>query len=75
MMLLFGTLGMTLPASTRPLAIIDGRMHFVGDVIQRWTLVEVRPRAVVLQSPSQERLVVEMPLLLRAVAIPSGNAP
>ena len=67
--------GMTLPGSTRPLAIIDGRLRFVGETIQGWTLAEVRPRAVVLQSPAEERLVVEMPVHLRAVVIPHGNAP
>jgi hypothetical protein len=67
--------GLTLPASTRPLAVIDGSMRFVGETIQGWTLAEVRPRAVVLQSPSEERLVVEMPVHLRVVTVPATDAP
>jgi hypothetical protein len=68
-------LGMTMPGSTRPLAIIDGRMRFVGEAIQGWTLAEVRPRAVVLQSPAEERLVVEMLVHLPTVVVPPGHAP
>ncbi|MHC5209511.1 MAG: hypothetical protein ACYTG2_02190 [Planctomycetota bacterium] len=68
-------LGMTLPGTMRPLAVIDGQMRFVGEIIQGWTLAEIRPRAVVLQSPAEERLVVEMPLHLRSIAVPPGNVP
>jgi len=66
---------MTMPGNTRPLAIIDGRLHFVGQDVQGWKLAEIRPRAVVLQSPAEERLVIEMPVQLRAVVIPPGNTP
>lgn len=69
------SLGMTMPGNTRPLAIIDGRLHFVGQDVQGWKLAEIRPRAVVLQSPAEERLVIEMPVQLRAVVIPPGNTP
>ena len=71
-------LGITIPGGDRPLAVIDGELHFVGDLVQGWTLESVQPRSVVLRSPAQEQLVVEMPLfhreLLPAAAVPEGSA-
>jgi hypothetical protein len=55
---------LTLPGGERPVAIVDGRLRTVGDEIQGWRLVEVRPRAIVLESPAGTRLVAEMPRLL-----------
>ena len=71
-------LGITIPGGERPVAVIDGELHFVGDLVQGWTLESVQARSVVLRSPAQEQLVVEMPLfhreLLPSAAEPAGSA-
>jgi len=69
-------LGITIPGGDRPVAVIDGQLHFLGDTVQGWKLEEVRPRAVVLRSPSQEQLVVEMPLFHSELVLPAeGGSP
>jgi hypothetical protein len=60
-------LGMTIPGGNRPVAVIDGQLHFVGDLVQGWTLEAVHARSIVLRSPAQEQLVVEMPLFHRTL--------
>jgi len=68
-------LGITIPGGDRPVAVIDGELRFVGDVVQGWKLEEVHARSVVLRSPAQEQLVVEMPLLFqRSLALPEAVA-
>lgn len=65
-------LGMTIPGGNRPVAVIDGQLHLVGDVVQGWTLEAVHARSVVLRSPTQEQIVVEMPLFRRALLTGAG---
>lgn len=67
-------LGITSPGGERPLAVIDGELHFVGDLVQGWTLESVQARSVVLRSPAQEQVVVEMPLFNREL-LPSADEP
>jgi len=61
----------TMPANRQPLAVIDGRLHFVGDSIQGWRLAEIRSRAVVLESPALASFTVEMPVLVGRLEIPA----
>lgn len=68
-------LGMTIPGGDRPVAVIDGELRFVGDLVQGWTLEAVHARAIVLRSPSQEQFVVEMPLFRRELVPPALAAP
>ena len=68
-------LGMTIPGGNRPVAVIDGQLHFVGDLVQGWTLEAVHPRSVVLRSPISEQLVVEMPLFRRVLLPESAESP
>ena len=67
-------LGITIPGGERPVAVIDGELRFVGDLVQGWTLESVQARSVVLRSPAQEQLVVEMPLFHREL-LPSAGEP
>ena len=66
-------LGMTIPGGDRPVAVIDGELRFVGDLVQGWTLEEVHARSVILRSPAREQLVVEMPLFHREILPPTGD--
>ena len=69
-------LGITIPGGDRPLAVIDGELRFVGDVVQGWRLEEVHARSVVLRSPAQEQHVVEMPVFQAALVLPeAGSTP
>ncbi|HZL99873.1 MAG TPA: hypothetical protein VFD43_06440 [Planctomycetota bacterium] len=65
-------LGITIPGGERPVAVIDGELLFVGDTVQGWTIEEVRPRAVVLRSPSQQQAVVEMPIFRSELVLPES---
>ena len=67
-------LGITIPGGDRPVAVIDGELRFVGDVVQGWRLEEVHARSVVLRSPAQEQLVVEMPLFQRTLVLPEAGS-
>jgi len=69
-------LGITIPGGDRPVAVIDGELRLVGDVVQGWRLEEVHARSVVLRSPAQEQLVVEMPLFQGSLVLPeAGSTP
>ncbi len=63
-------LSATLASQRLPVAVIDGRMHFVGDSIQGWNLEEIRERTIVLRSPSQDIHTVEMPVLYGRIDSP-----
>ena len=65
--------GMTIPGGSRPVAVIDGELRFVGDLVQGWTLQAVHPRSIVLRSPAGEQFVVEMPLFHREL-VPEQDA-
>ena len=67
------TLSATMPADSQGLAVIDGQLHFLGDSIQGWQLTEIRPRAVVLRSPTDATIVVEMPVLVGKLDLPAGQ--
>jgi hypothetical protein len=57
------TLTATMPSAVRPLAIVDGQLRYVGDVIGGWTLVDIQARSISLRSPTKSVMTVEMPLL------------
>ena len=61
------TLNATMPSAVRPIAIIDGQLHYVGDVIGGWTLTDVQARSISLRSPTKSVMTVEMPLLPGAI--------
>jgi len=67
-------LNATLPSAHRALAVIDGEMHFVGDVVQGWEVAEVLERRIVLRSPSQATVTIEMPILVGPRALPAALA-
>ena len=66
------TLNATMPSSTRPLAIIDGELHFVGDSIGGWELADVQARSIVLRSPANATITIEMPLLSGSSPVPGA---
>lgn len=68
------TLNATMPSDSRALAVIDGEMHFVGDVIQGWELAEIGARRIVLRSPDRASVTFEMPLLSGVRAVPRAVA-
>jgi hypothetical protein len=68
------TLNATMPSDTRALAVIDGELHFVGDLIQGWELAEIGARRIVLRAADASSLTFEMPLLSGARAVPVGAA-
>ncbi len=47
------------------LAVIDGRLISKGDIIDGWTVAEIRARSVVFQGPDQASFVLEMALFDR----------
>ncbi len=53
----------TMTSGQKPVAVIDGETHFLGDIVQGWKLVSIDTRAVGLESPTRSRISVEMPLL------------
>ncbi len=53
-----------------PMALIDGSLRFIGDDVGGWELAEVRSRSVILRAPTQEWVVVEMPLLRAEIHAP-----
>jgi hypothetical protein len=67
------TLNATLPSDTRALAVIDGELYFVGDMVQGWELSDVQPRRIMLRSPSQAMVTIDMPLLAGSVAVPVAS--
>jgi hypothetical protein len=68
------TLNATMPSDTRALAVIDGELHFVGDLIQGWELAEIGTRRIVLRSPDRSSVTFEMPLLSGARVVPGAVA-
>ena len=56
-------LNATMPSAQHPLAVIDGEMHYVGDIIQGWQLTEIQARRILLTSPSRATVAVDMPLM------------
>jgi hypothetical protein len=56
-------LNATMPSAQHPLAVIDGEMHFVGDIIQGWQLTEIQARRILLTSPSRATVAVDMALM------------
>ena len=67
------TLNATLPSDTRALAVIDGELYFVGDMVQGWELSDVQPRRIMLRSPSKATVTIDMPLLAGSVAVPAAT--
>ena len=61
------TLNATMPSAVRPMAIIDGQLHAVGDMIGGWTLTDVQARSISLRSPTKSVMTVDMPVLSSAV--------
>ncbi len=57
-----------------PVALIDGRMHFVGDTIEGWRLTEVASRSIKLQAPTEESIEVLMPVIAGKIRIPDQSA-
>ena len=57
------TVNGTLTSGKTPIAIIDGQVRHVGDVISGWTLVGVEQRSVRMRSPTGATKTYEMPLL------------
>jgi hypothetical protein len=47
-------------SADRKLAIVNGRIARPGDRIGSTTIVEIRPRAVVVESPDRGRRVVNL---------------
>jgi hypothetical protein len=68
------TLNATMPSPQRGLAVIDGEMHTVGDIIQGWELAEVLERRIVLRSPSKATVTVDMPLLTGSNGTTAGRS-
>lgn len=62
----------TMPGEGRAIAIIDGRIQFLGDTIDGWKLSEIRPRAVVLTGPGGANVVIDMPVIFGRVSVPEG---
>jgi len=56
-------LNATMPSAQNPLAVIDGEVHGVGDIIQGWQLTEVQARRILLTSPSRAMVSLDMPLM------------
>jgi hypothetical protein len=52
-----------MPSAQNPLAVIDGEVHGVGDIIQGWQLTEVQARRILLTSPSRAMVSLDMPLM------------
>jgi hypothetical protein len=65
------TLTATMPSTVRPMAVIDGQLHFVGDSIGGWTLTDVQSRSVMLRSPTKALVTIDMPLLTGSTAMPA----
>jgi len=61
-------------ATVRPMAVIDGQLHFVGDSIGGWTLTDVQSRSVMLRSPTKALVTIDMPLLTGSTAMPAVTA-
>jgi hypothetical protein len=57
------TVNGTLTSGKTPIAIINGQVHHLGDVISGWTLVAIDARSVRLRSPGGATLTADMPLL------------
>jgi len=56
-------LNATMPSAQNPLAVIDGEVHGVGDIIQGWQLTEVQARRILLTSPWRAMVSLDMPLM------------
>lgn len=69
------TLQLTMPSSARPVAVIDGVVHFIGDAVEGWTIAEIRERSVLLRSDSNATVVLGMPTLPvgRSLPAPGSN--
>jgi hypothetical protein len=53
----------TLTSGKTPVAVIDGKTLFEGDLIQGWRVVRIGTREVGLESPNRDRVSISMPLL------------
>lgn len=62
----------TMPGDGRAIAIIDGRIRFVGDTIDGWKLAEILPRAILLTGPGDASVVIDMPVIFGRVTVPAG---
>lgn len=60
----------TMPGDGRAIAIIDGRIRFVGDRIDGWEITEILTRAVVLKGPTDTTITVDMPVIFGRVSVP-----
>ncbi|MHC4844832.1 MAG: hypothetical protein ACYTCU_01585 [Planctomycetota bacterium] len=60
----------TMPGDGRAIAIIDGRIRFVGDMIDGWELSEILTRAVVLKGPTDTTITIDMPVIFGRVSVP-----
>lgn len=63
----------TMPHPRLPLAVIDGSLHFMGDVIQGWTIDQIGDRSITLRAPSNDTHTVQMPVLSAQISIPVAS--
>ena len=64
------TLTGTLPGGKRQIAIIDGQLHFLGDMIDGWKLTGINSREIVLTGPTDTTVTVGMPVIFGRVSVP-----
>lgn len=57
------TVNGTLTSGKTPIAILDGQVRHIGDVVSGWTLVGIEQRSVRMRSPTGATKSYEMPLL------------
>lgn len=58
----------------QPVAVIDGQLRFVGDLVGGWRLTEVASRSITLQAPTEESIEVSMPVIGGTIRIPDQGA-
>lgn len=59
-----------LTSSERRLAIVNGRIFRVGDSVGSARIVDIQPRAVVVDSPTRGRWTIELPLFTSGTSSP-----
>lgn len=62
----------TMPGAQRGIAIIDGRISFVGDMVDGWEISEILSRQVVLRGPTGVTAVIDMPVIFGRVTVPAS---
>lgn len=62
----------TMPGAQRGIAIIDGRISFVGDMVDGWEISEILSRQVVLRGPTGATAVIDMPVIFGRVTVPDS---